>query len=276
MDPDGCQDGAQVRRQEVGLQRLLAGMVTAGSRHDVGRPVAQQTDLPLRRAHECAPDAHDMVDPGLQRRGHGVVVHRCRDHHHVRGFQFADHLLRVAQRIAVRRSPLLRTPQDRVGERGVDGGRRIGGEIAAHHLRGRMPAFQPREQFLAEAARPRFRAARTDLRCTGWTSCRLDGDRVLRTEPDRQPVPQVDQADQRGQIHQFRLAELRPHLVIHIIRSVRVGNPRQRLGPCQGRPFAVAVERRFAPRVEQIQPLLGLASRAVRPCCACRGNRRSR
>jgi hypothetical protein len=52
------------------------------------------------------------------------------------------------------------------------------------------------------------------------------------------------------------------HLLVDFVRSVRLMNEGDGLRPGEGRALALAVERGLAPGVEQIEPLLGFASRA--------------
>src|SRR5882762_235208 len=54
-------------------------------------------------------------------------------------------------------------------------------------------------------------------------------------------------------------AELLANLVIVGIRSVRLGNQSQRLGPRQSGPLAFGVEGRLTPGIEFVQPLFRLA-----------------
>jgi hypothetical protein len=75
---------------------------------------------------------------------------------------------------------------------------------------------------------------------------------------DRNPVPRVDRHDRVVQIDQFLIRELPPHAFEHLIGHVPIGDERDRLGPFQRRPFAIAVERTFAPRRQAVKPLLSL------------------
>ena len=72
---DGVQDGGQVRREEVGLARGLGREGSAGRHRDIYRAVRQHAQLAGGDVREGPVGAHHMVDPGLERRGHRVVVH---------------------------------------------------------------------------------------------------------------------------------------------------------------------------------------------------------
>src|SRR3546814_2471678 len=80
-----------------------------------------------------------------------------------------------------------------------------------------------------------------------------------RAEADLDPVPSVDRHDQQGELYLLLLRELFRHRFIDIVGRVRLGDQRQGFGPAERGTFALAVERRFAPGVEQIQALLRLA-----------------
>src|SRR4029079_7234456 len=88
------------------------------------------------------------------------------------------------------------------------------------------------------------------------TACldRMDG-----TEDDRDAVPGVDRADQERQLDLLPGREVPAELLIILVGSMGLGHQRQGLGPGERGPLAVAVERRFAPGAQEIQPLLGLA-----------------
>src|SRR5258708_6464725 len=99
-------------------------------------------------------------------------------------------------------------------------------------------------------------------RC-GWTwlpSSRLALlDRMDRTEADLDPVPSVDCDDQQGERHLLVLGELRLQCAINVVGRVGLRHQRQSLGPRKRGPLALAVEWRFAPGIEQVKALLGLA-----------------
>src|SRR5258708_11514876 len=85
-------------------------------------------------------------------------------------------------------------------------------------------------------------------------------DRMLVAKSDRQPVPQVDRADQDGEVDDLLLAELRAQLLERLGRRVRLGNQRHRLRPRQSGALARRIDLGFAPRIEQIKPLFPLAA----------------
>src|SRR5690606_4798313 len=81
----------------------------------------------------------------------------------------------------------------------------------------------------------------------------------LGTEGDAEAVPAVDGDDREGEVDQFFFAEVFAYGVVDVVRHTVYAESGQRLGPLQRRTFAIAVERRFAPGIEQIKPLLRLA-----------------
>ena len=83
-----------------------------------------------------------------------------------------------------------------------------------------------------------------------------------RAEGDGKPVPGVDGRDQHGQVHRLGLRELRADLGIDVVGRMRFGDQRHGFGPGERRAFALAIDRRFAPGVQEIEPLLGLSALA--------------
>src|SRR5690348_87542 len=104
-----------------------------------------------------------------------------------------------------------------------------------------------------------FRCLINADRAESGGSCRLRSGRRHRAEGDRKPVPRVDGSDQDGQVHSLRFGEVLAELLIGIIGRMRFGDPRHRLGPGQRRSFAISVNRRLAPGVQEIKSLLGFA-----------------
>src|SRR5919106_3266699 len=80
-----------------------------------------------------------------------------------------------------------------------------------------------------------------------------------RAEADLDPVPSVDRHNQQGELHLLLLTELRLQRLVNIIRRARLGYQRQGFGPSKRGAFALAIERRLAPGIQQIKTLLGLA-----------------
>src|SRR3954470_16303852 len=69
-------------------------------------------------------------------------------------------------------------------------------------------------------------------------------------EGDGQAVPGVDGHDGHREIDELLFVELRLRLLVHLVRRVPLADVRHRLSPREGRPFAIAVHRRLAPRIE--------------------------
>src|SRR4029450_9475504 len=78
---------------------------------------------------------------------------------------------------------------------------------------------------------------------------------------DVEAVPAGDGGDGQTQVYSFVLRELRPHAIVHLVRDARLGHQRKRFGPLQRGALARGVVRRFAPRVEAVEPLFALAVR---------------
>src|SRR5258708_35743246 len=68
-------------------------------------------------------------------------------------------------------------------------------------------------------------------------------DRMLVAKSDRQPVPQVDRADQDGEADDLLLAELRAQLLERLGRRVRLGHPRHRFLPRHSGALARCISR---------------------------------
>ena len=83
-----------------------------------------------------------------------------------------------------------------------------------------------------------------------------------RAEADGQAVPDVDGADGERQVHLLLLREVLLQQSVVRVGRRRLGHQRQRLGPGQRRPLALAVERRLAPGREQVEAGLALAGLA--------------
>jgi hypothetical protein len=66
---------------------------------------------------------------------------------------------------------------------------------------------------------------------------------MLGAQADRQPVPQIDHADQDGEIGNAFGVELLLQLRIDIVRGAGLGNQRQRFGPGQRGALAWRIER---------------------------------
>src|SRR5690242_9008246 len=84
----------------------------------------------------------------------------------------------------------------------------------------------------------------------------------LGPERDRQTVPAVDGNDRERQVDQLGFAEVLAYGGIDRVGHVAFGDERQRLGPFQRGALALAVEIGFAPGIEQVKALLGLAGGA--------------
>src|SRR5579872_3839223 len=82
------------------------------------------------------------------------------------------------------------------------------------------------------------------------------------SEPDTNPIPAVDGDDGHGEADQLLFSEELSDLLIDIVGCMRVSDQGQSFGPGERGPLAIGVERRFPPGVEQIETLLGFASRA--------------
>jgi hypothetical protein len=78
-------------------------------------------------------------------------------------------------------------------------------------------------------------------------------------EADCYAVPSVDRRDRNGKLDQLFLGEVPARFLVHFIRDTGLRHQYHRLGPGERRPLAIAVERRLAPGVEQVEPLLALA-----------------
>src|SRR4051794_27344903 len=84
----------------------------------------------------------------------------------------------------------------------------------------------------------------------------------LRAEGDRDAVPAVDHHHRPRQLHQLLFAEVLARFFVHVIGHVRLADERQRLRPGKRRALPIAVERRFAPGIEQVDALLRFAAGA--------------
>ncbi|MES2531201.1 MAG: aminotransferase class I/II-fold pyridoxal phosphate-dependent enzyme, partial [Pseudomonadota bacterium] len=124
---------------------------------DVHRPVAQQPALAFGRGHEGALDAQHMVDPRLQRRRHGVVVHRRADDDCIGAFQFGDEVLRAhagarhARRSACQCMGIVAIDVRQLGRR----------KIAQHDVGMGVARTQPLDDGIGEARAVRAIGART-------------------------------------------------------------------------------------------------------------------
>jgi hypothetical protein len=161
---DGAEHRLQVRREEVGLPRPSPfTRVAAARRHgDVHRPVREQADLASGREAEAAVRAQHMVDPGLQHRGHRVVVHRRADDHRVGRLQLADQPLGLRQRAGplVGVGPHRPRARQRVAVGFVDVRQADRAEVAPHHGGFGRPLAQPLDDALREVEAERRVAAR--------------------------------------------------------------------------------------------------------------------
>ena len=87
------------------------------------------------------------------------------------------------------------------------------------------------------------------------------------TEPDRDEVPAVDDGEKQGELHLLFLGEMQLQHFMGRLDLWPSESRRQRLGPAEGGPLALGIARRFPPRRQQIDALLGLAvSRANLVC----------
>src|SRR5579875_105176 len=80
-------------------------------------------------------------------------------------------------------------------------------------------------------------------------------------EGDAQPVPAVDRDDRHRQVDQLLFREVPACFLVDFVRDLARRYQRDRFGPAEGRPLAVAVEGRLAPGVQLDQPLYCLARR---------------
>ena len=122
---------------------------------DDQRPVAQHPDLALRQRAEGAANADNVIDPRLQGRRHGKIVHRRTDHDKIGSFELCDQPFRQRKsRIAIRHPR-----KDRLIKIEIRVGRGIGGEIALDDLRAGVPGCDPGDNvprdLPAERLRPR-------------------------------------------------------------------------------------------------------------------------
>ena len=131
---------------EVGLVKIhaLAGTTAvdaAAARHHEDPLVLEQADGPLGPVAEGAARPDDMVDPGLEGRGDGKIVHRHGEENDVGRLDFLDETIGKRRRFTLFRRALLRggqgSAQDRAGEVG-DG---LGHEIALDDTRAGMVAL---------------------------------------------------------------------------------------------------------------------------------------
>ncbi|MNP52269.1 hypothetical protein D3C76_1466480 [compost metagenome] len=98
VEADGRKDGGQVGAQKVGLSGTRPIDVATGSNGDIDRSIHQRTDLPSAGAQERLAHAHYMVNPGLERGGHAVVVHWSGNQQYVALLQLIDECVRTVQR----------------------------------------------------------------------------------------------------------------------------------------------------------------------------------
>ena len=79
--------------------------------------------------------------------------------------------------------------------------------------------------------------------------------RVL-PQRNRNPVPRIDRRHHQRQIHRLHIREVRPHLLIHRIRSMPLLNIRHCLRPRQRRPLPLRIEIRIPPLRNPGNPVL--------------------
>ena len=95
-----------------------------------------------------------------------------------------------------------------------------------------------------------------------------------RAKANADTVPDVDGADDVGEVNDFLVAEVRAEAFVGFVESVGFGDEREDFGPFEGGAFAVGVERGFAPGVKFVEALFGFAEGRLWSACRCR--RRSR
>src|SRR3546814_9428714 len=86
-------------------------------------------------------------------------------------------------------------------------------------------------------------------------------DRVDRSEADRDSVPGVYHADEEGKLHFLLIREMSVEPGIILVGRMGVGDAGQRLGPGQGGPLAVGIERalRSEEHTSELQSLMRIS-----------------
>src|SRR5437763_7346064 len=79
------------------------------------------------------------------------------------------------------------------------------------------------------------------------------------TKGDRGPIPGIDRDHRAGEIDELLFRKMVARLLIHLVRHVMVADLCHRFGPGEGRTLARTVDRRLAPSVEQVHPLIAFA-----------------
>src|ERR1700741_5244245 len=97
-----------------------------------------------------------------------------------------------------------------------------------------------------------------------WILMRAGGFVMTRLTARRDPnaIPAVDRDNAQRQVDDLLLAELAARDVVHSIGHVVFPSLCERFSPLNRCALAIGVVRTFAPGIESVQPLLGLAQRA--------------
>src|SRR5580704_14107480 len=95
--------------------------------------------------------------------------------------------------------------------------------------------------------------------CGGSRGSVVAGDGSQR---DGQAIPRVDCCYHEREIDDLFFSEKCADLLVDRVRDMSFGDQSDGLGPCQGCALLIGVERRFAPGIELIEPLLRFAESA--------------
>lgn len=79
------------------------------------------------------------------------------------------------------------------------------------------------------------------------------------SERDAHAVPEIDHADDGGEVHEFFIGEMLFHFGINFIGRTGFGHVSDGFRPGEGGAFAIGEKRRFPPRSQAIEPLLRFA-----------------
>src|ERR1044072_1870290 len=80
-----------------------------------------------------------------------------------------------------------------------------------------------------------------------------------RAEGDAEAVPAIDGHDRESEFRELFFGEFFPGQLEDFVRDVVLAHLRHRLGPGQGGPFALGVERRLSPGRQAVKTLLCFA-----------------
>ena len=178
MKPSAAQPGIGVVHRLVLAARAEAMATATG---DDQRTLATQQrpvlgDAIVEDEIEGHPEAHDLVDPGLQAAGHAEVVHRRGDHQQVAVEEFADQLVAQRQIGLHRQRTLFRLGMEGGGNEGLgDRRKRYPADFAARHAGLRMGFAIGRQENLGETPGLRALASRAGMHCENSTHLYLLG-----------------------------------------------------------------------------------------------------